>query len=163
MHLVWFDVDMILLGLTSDSTHLRNYYWTVIVTIVDAQWIPFMWKLLRKLRPILFFPDGVHYFLCSDSKETMVSVVVIGAVFLAVTALVIALSWKRFLRRLHLMAAAAATGSHTPARYSRSPQNFHRFIFTFLHLLCWTHYWSVHTLNPRHLNLHSTELSIVRR
>ncbi|XP_046461802.1 uncharacterized protein LOC124208127 isoform X3 [Daphnia pulex] len=59
-------------------------------------------------------------------KETMVSAVVIGAVFLAVTALVIALSWKRFLRRLHLMAAAAATGSHTPARYSRSPQNFHR-------------------------------------
>jgi len=62
----------------------------------------------------------------------MVSAVVIGAVFLAVTALVIALSWKRFLRRLHLMAAAAATGSHTPARYSRSPQNFHRFFFSFI-------------------------------
>ena len=59
----------------------------------------------------------------------MVSAVVIGALFLAGTALVIALSWKRFLRRLHRMAAAATTGSHTPARYSRSPQNFHRFTF----------------------------------
>ncbi|XP_057372477.1 platelet-derived growth factor receptor alpha-like [Daphnia carinata] len=59
-------------------------------------------------------------------KETMVSAVVFGVIFLAVMALVIALSWRRFLRRLHLMAATAATGNHTPARYSRSPQNFHR-------------------------------------
>ncbi|XP_032799430.2 platelet-derived growth factor receptor alpha isoform X2 [Daphnia magna] len=59
-------------------------------------------------------------------KETMVSAAVLGIIFLAVTALVIALSWRRFLRRLHLMAATAAAGNHTPARYSRSPQNFHR-------------------------------------
>lgn len=57
----------------------------------------------------------------------MVSAVVLGAVFLAVTATVIGLSWRRFLRRLHLMAAAAAAGSHAPARYSRSPQIFNRY------------------------------------
>ena len=56
----------------------------------------------------------------------MVSAVVLGAIFLAVTALVIALSWRRFLRRLHLMAAAAAAGNATPSRYSRSPNIFHR-------------------------------------
>lgn len=63
----------------------------------------------------------------------MVSAAVLGIIFLAVTALVIALSWRRFLRRLHLMAATAAAGNHTPARYSRSPQNFHRFNFQFIY------------------------------
>lgn len=55
------------------------------------------------------------------------SAVVLGVVFLAGVGLVVALSWRRFLRRLHLMAAAAAaTGQHAHARY-RSPQIFHRY------------------------------------
>ncbi len=61
----------------------------------------------------------------------MVSATVLGAVFLAVTALVIALSWRRFLRRVHLMTAAGSSNHHhavTPARYSsRSPQVFLRY------------------------------------
>ena len=55
----------------------------------------------------------------------MVSAVVLGVVFLAGVGLVVALSWRRFLRRLHLMAANAAAGHHAHARY-RSPQIFHR-------------------------------------
>lgn len=62
----------------------------------------------------------------------MVSAVVLGALFLAVTALIIGLSWRRFLRRIHLMAATAAASNHAPARYSRSPQIFHRFPISLL-------------------------------
>lgn len=59
------------------------------------------------------------------------STVVLGLIFLAATALIIALSWRRFLRRLHLMASAAAAGNATSARYSRSPNIFHRLDFAF--------------------------------
>ena len=59
------------------------------------------------------------------TQETMIAFAIIGSLLLAATAITISLSWKCFLRRLHLIASETAAGQNQThhVRYTHPPTN----------------------------------------